>query len=83
MSGECTTVPPRCMTNSQTLILRHLAAQGVKQSELARKLRVARQSLSPWLHGGEPTPRARQAQIAVTLGIKAADYFDSNGFARR
>lgn len=75
-------MPSRCMTKPQTLILRHLAAQGVKQADLARKLRITRQSLNPWLRSEEPVPPARAAQIAVILGIKAADYFDTDGFAR-
>lgn len=66
-----------------TLIVKLLVAKGLKQTALARQLRVSRQSVNAWLNGIEATPRARQAQIAVILNVKAADYFDSNGFARR
>lgn len=60
-----------------------LVAMERSQGWLARKLRVKPQTIGGWLRAEEPTPRSRQAQIALTLGIQAVDYFDRRGFAIR
>ncbi len=70
------------MTQPLTGISTVLAHQGRSQAWLARKLRVSRQSIHHWIHGKEAVPRARQAQIAVTLGINAVDYFREDGYAK-
>lgn len=50
---------------------------------LAKQLRVSRQVVSAWCRRDEVCPKARRAQIALTLGIQASDYFDADGFATR
>jgi hypothetical protein len=48
---------------------------------LGRQLKVSRQAANAWVAGREECPKARQAQIALTLGIQASEYFDAEGFA--
>lgn len=65
-----------------TLLATLLQEQNRSQAWLGRKLRVSRQTIFLWVGRKEPVPTARQAQIAVTLGVKAVDYFDTEGYAK-
>lgn len=57
--------------------------RGIKRAWLGRKLRVNRQTTAAWIRGDERCPTARQAQIALHLSIRAAEYFDTDGYAIR
>jgi hypothetical protein len=66
----------------------HLAEKERSQGWLAKRLRVTRQAVGIWARGEEPCPRARQAQIAVTLNeqsprtqLRPEDLFDRKGYA--
>jgi len=70
------------MTRPETQIAKLLRKEERSQAWLARKLRVSRQTICLWVARKERVPVARQAQIAVTFGVKADDYFGRDGYAR-
>jgi hypothetical protein len=64
-----------------TKLSQKLEAMERSRAWLGRQLGVTRETANAWVAGREAVPISRQAQIAIFLGVKASDYFDSEGFA--
>lgn len=67
-----------------TKLRQHLIDDERSVRWLARQLGVAHQTALPWVNGSEKTPRGRQAQILIFLGLtgRQAEFFDPEGRAR-
>lgn len=68
--------------DSPTKLAALLKAEEWSFTRIGLELGVTRIAVAGWVKGRDKTPRRRQAQLAIKLGIRVSDYFDTDGFAR-